>query len=96
MKIYVGKNKKEAKLTSLKQLLFYVINQKYKFMKDHSVEGDRLGDNSASWLGLRVPVKNGVIDINIGFDPEDDNAFEDIRVWKSKYKLDEENMKEIT
>jgi len=96
MKIYVGKNKKEAKEVTLKQLLLQSIESRYQFMKEHSVIGDRLNDDSASWVEIRLPIKGGVLDVSINFDPEDDNIFEDIRIWKSKYILDEGNMKEIT
>lgn len=96
MKIYVGKNKREAKEVSLKSLMLSRFHKAFKLMKSCHVDGDRFGDDSASWIDIRQPVKDGVVDITIGFDPETDNDIDNIRVWKSKYVLDEENMKEIT
>lgn len=94
MKIYIGKNKKEAKQISLKDLLALKLSQD---LKDKNVcRKGRFSDDSASWIDLRKTTEKGAIDIVIGFDPETENTFTDIDVYKSKWILDEENMKKLT
>jgi ribose 5-phosphate isomerase RpiB len=91
MKIYVGKNKKQAKEISLKELIA-------KCLKSEDCEVldiDRFSDDSASWLSLRKDNKKYVIDLQFDFDVEDDNIIEGFEIWKSNYVLDEENMKKI-
>lgn len=98
MKIYVGKNKSKARLIDFKSLLAHVLTEGLNHKKDDEVSKGRLGDDSASWVNVRVPIKNneGIFDIEINFDPEDDNIIESVQIFKSLYVLDEQNMTELT
>jgi len=95
MKIYIGKNKRGAKEISLKELLRYAMEQQFNSKRTHEIESGRFSDDSASWLQFRSYVNDGAIDINIGFNPDNENELEDFTIHKSLYKLDEENMKQI-
>ena len=95
MKIYVGKNKKKLKQISLKNLLMIAFSDAKGFKRGSEFSNDTLGDNSASWIGTRQFNEKGAVDVNIGFDPENDNKILDLKVWFSELILDEGHMKEI-
>lgn len=96
MKIYVGKNKKEAKEISLKSLLTELLCND---LDNVEIEADRFNDDSASWINInQINEKDRVsIDIVVGFDPEDDNQFEGIRVWTTPIKtiIDHDETKKL-
>ena len=95
MKIYLGKNKKESKEISLKKLIIRSLINAEGFKRGTEFSNDTLGDNSASWVGIRQLNEKGAVDVNIGFDPENDNNILNLKVWFSEFILDESGMKEI-
>ena len=95
MKIYVGKNKKKLKEISLKQLLMRALIEAKGFKEGSEFCNDNLGDNSASWVSTRQFNEKGAVDVNIGFDPENDNKILDLNIWFSEFILDDDNMKKI-
>jgi len=90
MKIYHGKNKKQAKEITLKELVYNCLK-----IKGARIVCDRFSDDSASWIDVRIKDKKGVIDTVLSFDVETDNTIELIENWRSYYKIDEENMKRV-
>lgn len=93
-KIYFGKNKRDAKRITLKELLLKkgIINLKV-FELDHG----RLLDNSDSYIEIRQgnTKKDGVIDVCLSFNVETDNSIEEIEIFESKFVIDEQNMKKL-
>ena len=90
MKIYYGKNKKEAKEITFKDLMI-AITRAIKIEK----RPGRFGDDSASWFNIRKFNEKGAVDVQIDFDPETDNSIIGVEVWQTDYKLDEDNSKQI-
>lgn len=87
MKIYVGKNKKSAKQVTLKDLMLSAIKMK--------ATEYRLGDDSGSGISISQDVSDGVLDVEIHFDPENDTEIIEVDVWKTKFKLDYDNMEKL-
>jgi len=92
MKIYAGKNKKEAKEITLKQLLLKAIELN---KETSSVVADRFSDDSSSWINIRQFTELGAMDISLTFEPDTDFTIEEISVWFSEFVLDEENMSRL-
>jgi hypothetical protein len=95
MKIYVGSNKIKAKQITLKKLIYNSLQKDSNFKHKVEIDSDRFHDNSASWIDIRQLTDKNVIDIVIGFNPENDNELEDIKIWESKYKVDDDSSKNI-
>ena len=95
MKIYIGKNKKKSKEISLKQLLMISFINAKGFKEGSEFSDNTLGDNSASWVSTRQFNEKGAVDVNIGFDPKNDNKILDLKVWFSEFILNEGDMKKI-
>jgi hypothetical protein len=95
MKIYVGNNKLKAKQITLKQLIYNSLRKDSNFSNRVEINSDRFHDNSASWIEIEQFTDVNVISMGINFDAEDDNKLEDITVWESKYKVDEDSSKQI-
>ena len=99
MKIYIGKNKSTARLTTLKDVIIMALagleNEKT------NLRGGRFDDNSASWVNVERKIdaiNNGVrLDTCIAFDPETDNTIKSIDFFMSDklHGYDEENMEKI-
>ncbi len=91
MKIYVGKNKKNAKEISLKNLIESCI-------KSDTISVTHNGsfeDNSASWLDVRKMSNKKAIDVTILFDTKNGNTIESMDFYESDVIVDEENMRKI-
>jgi hypothetical protein len=95
MKIYAGNNKLKAKQITLKQLIYNSLRKDSNFSNRVKLNSDRLSDGSASWIEIEQFTDVNVISMGINFDAEDDNKLEDIAVWESKYKVDEDSSKQI-
>jgi hypothetical protein len=95
MKIYVGNNKLKAKQITLKELIYNSLQKDSNFKHKVEIDSDRFSDDSASWIEIEQFTDVNVIGIGINFDAEDDNKLEDITVWESKYKVDEDSSKQI-
>jgi len=95
MKIYVGSNKIKAKQITLKELIYNSLQKDSNFSNKVEINSDKFSDNSASWIEIEQFTDVNVISIGINFDAEDDNKLEDITVWESKYKVDEDSSKQI-
>jgi hypothetical protein len=96
MKIYIGKNKKNATEIDLKTLIGLSLNS-FLENKNAKITMDRFGDNSASWIDIRQDSKDkkSVVDVYLGFDPKNDNNLIEINVWESKYIVDDEHAKKL-
>lgn len=90
IQIYVGASKKKATKVTLKDCIMALTKSKALAMTQ-----GKLDDDSGSWIQVRKKIPTGVIDIEISFDPENDNNITSIKIWESKYILDEENQKQI-
>jgi hypothetical protein len=95
MKIYVGNNKLKAKQITLKELIYNSLQKDTSFNNRAEINSDRFNDGSDSWIELKQFTDKKVVDIVIGFNTEDDNKIEDIKIWESKYKIDEDSSKTI-
>jgi hypothetical protein len=95
MKIYVGSNKLKAKQITLKELIYNSLQKDYNFKHKVKLNSDRFSDGSASWIEIEQFTDVNVISMGINFDAEDDNKLENITVWESKYKVDEDSSKQI-
>lgn len=82
MKIYFGKNKKEAKEITLKRLMIKLLKADHK--------AGRFGDDSGSWLPLKKKHDKGEVEVELDFDITTDNIIVDFSVWNTPYKLDED------
>lgn len=90
IQIYAGVSKKKAIKVTLKDCIMALTESEALKMTQ-----GRLGDDSGSWIQVRKKIPTGVIDVEISFDPENDNNITSIKIWESKYILDEENEKQI-
>lgn len=101
-KIYVGKNKKQARLVTLKQLLIMAMEE---MIGDKcEIISDTFNDNSASWIEVQKevgckdkPNKGHRLDLVFDINPKTNNTLEDIKVYVSEkvVKYDDENMQRI-
>lgn len=91
MKIYVGKNKKNSKEISLKNLIEACI----KSNKIEVTNNGRFSDNSASWLDVRKLLGKKTIDVTILFDEKNDNVIKSMDFYECDIIVDEENMRKI-
>lgn len=90
MKIYSGKNKKSAKEITAKELIFSLLK-----IKGAKIDRDRFSDDSSSWIYIRQELEKKVVDIELHFEPENDNMIESIGVWEFNYLVDEDNGRRI-
>lgn len=102
MKIYLGKNKREAKEVTLKYLMDLLMGADLESnVKNCEVTSHRASDNSSSTLEIRKPFKStydegGVYDIVFNFNPENENQIIDVDIYKLLWILNEDCMKRLT